>query len=167
VFLDHDRSAHAGAPPQPEERSERPACTENGLAFDRRADVVPDPDGQAEPARQCLGKRERLNPVWEIACVGDGAVRLVDDPRRADPDTRQRARLDSGPLRRLLQCFCDRSGDIRRATVPRRRPASLAGDRVVVVGDDRLDLGAAEVDAASHGRFLSTVFAYDPSLPGS
>src|SRR6188472_4209113 len=71
MFLDHDRAADTGSPPEPEERPERPAGAQDGLAIGRRADVVPDPHGHAEAARQRLAERERVRPVRQIARVGN------------------------------------------------------------------------------------------------
>src|SRR6266513_995142 len=155
VLLDHDRAADTGSPPEPEERPERPARAEHGLAFDRRADVVPDPHGHAEAARQRLAEWERVRPVRQIARVGNRARRLVDGARGADADACERGGGASGLLGRLLERLGDRVGNVRGAAVPRRGPTRLTGDGIALVDDDGLDLGAAEVDATSHGGFLA------------
>ena len=155
MLLDHDRATDAGAPPEAEERPKWPARTCHGLAFDRGADVVPDPHGHAEAARQSLAERKRLRPVRQIACVGDRAGRFVDAAGGADADPRERVGCDLGRLRRLLERLGDRADDLRGTAVGRRRPPRLTDDGIALVDDDGLDLGAAEVDAASHGRFLA------------
>src|SRR6266487_436929 len=68
---------------------------------------------------------------------------------------------------RFVQRLGGRVGDGRGAAVPRRGPTRLTGDGIALVDDDGLDLGAAEVDATSHGGFLAPASPTIQPLPGS
>jgi hypothetical protein len=149
LAVEHDAAAHAGAPEHAEDRRVVAAGAELELRVGRHLDVVAEPDRHAERGVQRGAQVEHAVPVRQVLGAGDRTGVVVDLARRADPDALEVGRHDLRLGRRLAQRVGDRVRDVLRAALGRRRPARAADHLVVVVDDHRLDLRAAEVDAAA------------------
>ena len=169
LAVEHDAAADARSPEDAEQRVV-------GLAR-RRARTR----RRSRPARRCRARPRSRAPSSSVSASGKvpsqpGRLRAlvtapsVDRPGRADADARQRARLDACCAWRFAQRALDRLGDVLRAAAGRRRTPRRAEHRVVVVDDHRLDLRAAEIDAAvachraDHGRRTSVNAGPAPTL---
>ena len=148
LAVEDQAAADTGAPEDAEQRAVGPAGAEHELGVGRHADVVAQRDLRAERRMQRRGEREARVPAGQVVGARDGARRSVDRARRADTDTAQLRGLERGGLRRLGERRGHRVRNVRRAAGGRRGMARTAEHLVGGIGDDRLDLGAAEVDAA-------------------
>jgi hypothetical protein len=148
----HEAAADASPPEDPEQALELPAGAEVELGFGRDLDVVADPDLGPQLLLQLCGEREAAFPVGQVFRRGDDAGLLVGVAGRADADPGKLAALDPGFLRRVLERRGHRRRNVLGSAAGRRRPPRLP-DHVATAVDDRgLDLGAAEVDAATQVR---------------
>ena len=128
-----------------------------------RADVgvVVDVDRQAEPRRELLRDRHP-DPAGQDRGGADGAGRLVDRARQADPRAEQPAAVDAGLGEHLVD-QSDRSVErVLRVVVDVEGALRLGEDRVAEVGDrdaeqrmvevQSQDRAGARVEGQEHGR---------------
>ena len=109
---------------------------------------LPSQTGAPHASSSARAQVEGAAPAGQVHRARDGARVVVDLARRADADARERGGLDAAPRGRVAQRAGDLGRDVGRAAGRGRRAARLAGDLAGLVDDDRLDLGAAEIDAA-------------------
>ena len=132
----------------PEQRAERAPGAERDLGVGGDLHVVAERDARAEPVGERVAQLEGALPAGDVDDLRDGAELVLDGPGRADADAVERGGLGARGRGRLL----DRGDHARRdalgPAVGRRRAARLPLDRAGVVDHRRLDLRAAEVDAA-------------------
>ena len=141
------------------------AGAEAELALGRDLHVVADPNRRPEALAEPRPELELILPAGQVSRLGDGSGASVHDPRGADPDSGQRARLDPRRLRRLPHRLGHLLGDVLGASRRRRRPARLAEHLPPAVDDHGLDLGATEVDAAA-GDHAAHATARASAYPG-
>jgi hypothetical protein len=148
LAVEDQAAADAGAPEDSEQRAVGLTGAEHELRVGRDADVVAERDLRAERRLQGGGEREARVPAGQVVGPRDGAGLAVHAARRADAHPAQLRRFELGRLGGLGQRGGHRVGDVNGAAGGRRRMAGTAEHAVGRVGDDRLDLGAAEIDAA-------------------
>ena len=148
LAVEHDPAAHAGAPEHPEQRAVGAAGAERELRVGRHLDVIAEPTPQRRTiSRAHLRMLKRAAPAGQVHGRRHRAGVVVHVARRAEADALERRGLDARLGGRVLE----RAGDLGRyagRTAGRRRRATrLAGDVAALVDDDRLDLGASEIDS--------------------
>ena len=84
-----DPAAHAGAPPDAQQRAVAAPRAERELAVDRHLHVVPERDRAAQPLRQRQRERERLLPVGQVPRAGHDPGLGVHRAGRADAHARE------------------------------------------------------------------------------
>ena len=147
--VEHDAAADAGAPEHAEQRAVRLRGAELELRVGGDGDVVGEPDRRAERRPELLGERVGALPVGQVAGARDRAGLVVDHAGRADADRREVARA-----RRSAPSSASRIAPTIASATSAGPPSvgvGMAGGAehlVVLVHHDRLDLRAAEVDAA-------------------
>ena len=159
LAVEHDAAADAGAPEDAEQRvvrrARRRARTRRRSRPGRRCRAT---TGAPQASSSAL-RRSKLPPQpGQVLGAGDGARVVVDLAGRADADAFERA-----TSRRRPRSAASRSAAAISAATSAGRPASGSGGAtgrrtsLAVVDDDRLDLGAAEIDAAA--------VAHDATVP--
>ncbi len=147
LAVEDQPAADSGAPPDAEDRVELLRRPELELALNGDLDVVADRDRDAQLVAEVLPEREGAVPAGQVAGVGDDAGLLVGVARRADSGPSEVPSSQARLRRRLAQGRCDLLRDVLGPAGRRCRAPGLAEDLVLGVDDDRLDLGAAQVDA--------------------
>ena len=152
LTVEDQPAADAGSPPDPEDRLELLAGAQLELALDRDRDVVADPHRRPELAGEVLAERETARS----SRAGCGRRRRRRSPRRRRPG-------DPTPTPERSRCRAPPAMPPRAwpppslARRPPDRPEVGVGRRdwprtsFLLVNDDRLDLGPAEIDSAPRG----------------
>ena len=149
-------AADAGAPEHAEDRAVRLARAERELRVGRDLDVVAQPHLRAERVREHVAEGVGVEPVGQVAGGRDGPARCRP-PRRESPRRRRRGRSWTAPASSAASAngVGHRGRHIGWAARGGGRRTRRAEHRSAVADDDRLDLGAAEVDAATNAHALS------------
>ena len=149
LAVQNHSSANAGAPEDAKQRLVAAADAQPGFGFGRHLNVIAHRNRGAERLRQPTAELEGPLPPGKVAASVTVPVTWFTSPGRADPHARQGARPRS---RRRGRPHAGRRPSPRRRRAGRpggSGAARLTEDVPLAVDDDRLDLGAAEVDAAS------------------
>ena len=148
LAVEHDAAADAGAPEHAEQRVVRAAGAERELRVGRHLDVVAERHRRA--ARLLERRRMSKLPSQPGRFLAADTVPAASSTLPGEPMPMPSS--DDGLDARLGGRVLERAGDLRRyagRTAGRRRRATrLAGDVAALVDDDRLDLGASEIDSA-------------------
>jgi hypothetical protein len=113
------------------------------------------------------GHADRRALAGEVPGAGHDPAPRVDDARRADADAGQVARLDARLRADLGECIRQRRHHVLGAARLRRGAASICEDLAAPVQQNRLDLGAAEIETADETAARGTHGAIvpDPAAP--
>src|SRR3954468_12671714 len=148
LAVEDDPAADAGAPEDAEQGAVGLRGADLELGVDGAADVVAERDGRPQLALEHLAQVERPVPAGQVPRARHGAGFVVDAAGGTDADALQPGRLDARLLGGHTQDL-DHLGRDRRRTAVQRRLVALGAEHVVLgVHDRRLDLRAAEIDAA-------------------
>ena len=166
LAVEDHAAADAGPPEHAEQRVDR-ACP-------RRARTRPrsPPGRRCRRAPWCRARSDRA-AASSNGSFQPGRLRAFEtvpassstSPGEPTPIPCSVAGSTPGGLRRAGHRVGHLLGDIGRSAVGRRRLARLAEHVVVAVDDDRLDLGAAEVDPAAQVAVLAHVDGGYPAAP--
>jgi hypothetical protein len=151
--LEHDAAADARPPPHAQEGRPLRARAELRFGVERDADVVAQVHGTSQRFRELRAEQDLALEAHQVARSRDGAACRVDGARAAHADPVQVGQLRARIVGRGAHALGQGLDDAPRSAVVRRRSARAAQDAPVCRDDDRLDLRAAQVDAAarSHG----------------
>ena len=148
LAVEHDAAADAGAPEHAEQRAVRAARAERELRVGRHLDVVAEQHRRAAAPSRARFRMLKLPPQpGRFLARRHRAGVVVHLARRADADALERRVSMPAWAAASLQ----RAGDLGRyagRTAGRGRgPTRLARYLAALVDDDRLDLGASEIDS--------------------
>ena len=147
-------AADTRAPEDAEQGAVEAAGSELELGERRHLDVVAEPHLGTELRAERVGERVAAFPAGQVA--GADHVAVLDRPGRADPYAGELRRFELGRLGCIAHRRRQLPGDVLGAAAGRRGPAGRAEHGALLIDDDCLDLGPAEVDPAvgGHARLI-------------
>src|SRR5262249_20632348 len=126
------------------------------LRLDGDTDVVPEPGGHAELARDRGRERKRLVETGDVRHLEHRAGDGVDAPGRADADRLELGRRNAGGRGGVAHRLAEVADDLLGTAANRGISARVGNDPRAAIDDDGLDLRAAEVETSSHERRRTT-----------
>ena len=147
--VQHEPAPDSGPPEDAEERPHAAPRAEPALGLRRDVDVVAEHHAHSEPLGDRGRERERLVQALDVRRQQHYPPLRVDASGRADPHADELTDAHSRLGRRLGDGDRDVARNVLRAASARRVSPRLADDLPGATGDDGLDLGAPEIDAAA------------------